>query len=52
MIQINDIRVPYRDADTEWKKYAAKICRVREEDLKSARILKKSLDARKKQDIV
>ena len=52
MIQINDIRVPYLDAEAEWKKYAAKICRVREEDLKSARILKKSLDARKKQDIV
>ncbi|MBQ6426279.1 MAG: NAD(P)/FAD-dependent oxidoreductase [Clostridia bacterium] len=52
MIQVNDIRVPYREAGTEWKRYAAKICRVREEDLKSARMLKKSLDARKKQDIV
>ena len=52
MIQVNDIRVPYLSAETEWKRYAAKICRVREEDLKSARILKKSLDARKKQEIV
>lgn len=51
MIRINGIRLPFTaDADALHRKIAA-ICRVSPEEILRVRLLRRSLDARKKQDI-
>ena len=51
MIQINNIRVSFTADENGIKKKIANICRIPEEKIHSVRMLRRALDARKKQDI-
>ena len=51
MIKINSLSLPLNHNENTIKKIAAKAIGQRAEDIKSIIILKKSLDARKKNDI-
>lgn len=51
MIKINDMRIPTGYTDGDIKRMSAAILNVSEEKITSFKLLKKSLDARKKSDI-
>lgn len=51
MISVRNLRLEIGDAEEKLKKKAAKELRVSEADIKSIRLTKKSLDARKKNDL-
>ncbi|MCF0128806.1 MAG: FAD-dependent oxidoreductase, partial [Pseudobutyrivibrio sp.] len=51
MIQINQLKVPVGDND-KLNTYVAKKLKIEPKDIKSIRILKQSIDARKKPDIL
>ncbi len=51
MIQINNIRVPFDAADQEIRRKISSISRIPEDRIQSVRILRRALDARKKNEI-
>lgn len=51
MIRINEIRLPLDSEEAELRKKAAKALRINEKYIKTLTIFKKSVDARKKDDI-
>lgn len=51
MIRINEIKLPLDSEETELRKKAAKILRINEKYIKTLTIFRKSIDARKKDDI-
>jgi len=51
MIRINEIKLPLDSEETELRKRAAKILHINEKYIKELTIFKKSVDARKKDDI-
>ncbi|MBQ8688427.1 MAG: FAD-dependent monooxygenase [Ruminococcus sp.] len=51
MIKLSNLSVPLRDAEKSLKEISAKKLRIKPGDITEVRILRKSIDARKKQDI-
>lgn len=51
MIRINQVKVRLGHTETELRKKAAKVLQVPENDIKSFKILRRSVDARKKPDL-
>lgn len=51
MIKITNIRIPYSADQAGLKRKIASLCRTDEKEIRSVRLLKRALDARKKQEI-
>ncbi len=51
MIKVSGIRIPAADKAADVKKYAAKVMGVKPDDIAAYKILKKSVDSRKKPDV-
>ena len=51
MIKLSNVKIPYREKEENYIEYAAKKMRIRKNDILSCHLIKKSLDARKENDI-
>ncbi len=51
MLRVNQVKLPVEHSETDLRKKAAKTAGIREEQIKSLKIVRRSLDARKKPDL-
>ena len=51
MIRLNEIKMPLGTTEQEVKTAAAKVLRIKESDIKSFSLARRSIDSRKKSDI-
>lgn len=51
MIKLSNVKIPYREKEEKYIDFAAKKMRIKKEDILSCHLIKKSLDARKENDI-
>lgn len=51
MIRLSQVKVPLQHRDDDIRKKCAKLLRIAPADIEAMRIVKKSIDARKKQEI-
>lgn len=52
MLKLSNVKIPYKVAEDKYVLYAAKKLRIKQADIISCQLLKRSLDARKSDDIV
>lgn len=51
MLKLANVKIPYKTADSDYFNYVSKKLRINKNDIVSCRLLKRSLDARKENDI-